>query len=62
LNLKKLKEVESNETYRIEVSIGFAALEDLDASEVDINIVREKFREKIKYSVKENMLLRIEKS
>jgi hypothetical protein len=36
LNLKKLKDVEGKEKYRVEVSNGFAALEDLDA-EVEIN-------------------------
>jgi hypothetical protein len=30
-NLKKLNEVEGKEKYRVEVSNGFAALEDLDA-------------------------------
>jgi hypothetical protein len=35
-NLKKLNEVESKENYLVEVSKGFAALEDLDAK-VDIN-------------------------
>jgi hypothetical protein len=36
LILKKLNEVESKDQYRVEVSNGFAALEDLDA-EVEIN-------------------------
>jgi hypothetical protein len=35
-NLKKLKEVEGKEQYRVEVLNRFAALEDLDA-EVEIN-------------------------
>jgi hypothetical protein len=32
-NLKKINEGESREQYRVEVSNGFAALEDLDAEE-----------------------------
>jgi hypothetical protein len=35
-NLKKLKEVEGKEQYRVEIANRFAALENLDA-EVDIN-------------------------
>jgi hypothetical protein len=35
-DLKKLNEVEGKEKYCIEISDGFAALEDLD-SEVDVN-------------------------
>jgi uncharacterized metal-binding protein YceD (DUF177 family) len=35
-NLKKLKEVESKEQYRVEVSNRFAALKDLDVK-VEIN-------------------------
>jgi hypothetical protein len=42
-NLKKLNDVESKETYRIEVSNRFTALEDLD-TEVEINTIRETIR------------------
>jgi hypothetical protein len=43
LNHKKLNEVEGKEKYRVEVSKGFAALEDVDA-EVEINTVCETIR------------------
>jgi hypothetical protein len=35
-NLKKLNEIEGKERYRVEISNGFAALENLD-TEVDVN-------------------------
>jgi hypothetical protein len=53
-NLNKLNEVESKEQYRVEVSNGFAALEDLDA-EVEINSAWEMIRENIKISAKESL-------
>jgi hypothetical protein len=53
-NLKKLKEVEGKERYRVEVSNKFAALEDLD-SEVEINTIWETIRENIKISAKESL-------
>jgi hypothetical protein len=46
-NLKKLNEVEGKETYCIEVSNRFAALEDLDA-EMEINSAWKSIRENIK--------------
>jgi hypothetical protein len=49
---QKLKEVESKEKYRVEVSNRFAALEQLDV-EVDINSALETIREKVKTSAKE---------
>jgi hypothetical protein len=53
-NLKNLNEEEGKETYRVEVSNRFAALEDLDA-EVEINAIWETIRENIKISVKESL-------
>jgi hypothetical protein len=53
-NLKKLKEVEGKEQFRVEVSIRFAALEELDA-EVEINSAWEMIRENIKMSAKESL-------
>jgi hypothetical protein len=53
-SLKKLKEVESKEKYRVEVSNRFAVLENVDA-EVEINTVWETIRENIKISAKENL-------
>jgi hypothetical protein len=53
-NLKKLKDVESKEQFRVEVSNRFAALEDLDA-EVEINSAWETIRENIKISAKESL-------
>jgi hypothetical protein len=50
-NLKKLNEVEGKEKYRVEVSNGLAALDDLDA-EVEINIIWETIRENITISDK----------
>jgi hypothetical protein len=52
-NLKKLKKVEVKEKYHVEVSDGFAALEDLDA-EVEINNAWEMIRENIKILAKES--------
>jgi hypothetical protein len=52
-NLKKLNEVEDKEQYRVEVSKGFAALEDLDA-EVEINGAWEMIRDNIKISAKDS--------
>jgi hypothetical protein len=53
-NLKKLKEVEVKEQYRVEISNRFAALEDSD-TEVDINRAWETIRESIKISAKESL-------
>jgi hypothetical protein len=53
-NLKRLKEVEVKEQYRVEISYRFAALEELD-TEVDINRVWETIRENIKISSKESL-------
>jgi hypothetical protein len=53
-NLKKLKEVEGKEKYRVEVSNRFAALEHLDA-EVGINTVWESVRKVVRISTKENL-------
>jgi hypothetical protein len=50
-NLKKLNEVEVKEEYRVEVSNGFAALEDLD-TEVENNTAWEMIWENIKISAK----------
>jgi hypothetical protein len=50
LNLKKLKEVEGKDQYRVEVSDRLAAIEDLDAG-VEINSACETIRENIKISV-----------
>jgi hypothetical protein len=59
-NLKKLKEGEDKEQYRVKISSRFAALENLDM-EVDINRAWETIRENIKISAKECLrLLRIE--
>jgi hypothetical protein len=52
--LKKLKEVEGKEQYRVEFSSRFAALEDMDV-EKDINSVWETIRENIKISAKESL-------
>jgi hypothetical protein len=51
-NLKKLKEVEGKEQYRVEISNRYAALEKLD-TEADINRAWE--RENIKISTKESL-------
>jgi hypothetical protein len=51
-DLNKLNEVEGKEKYRVEVSNGFAALEDLDA-EMEINSAQRTIRENIKISKKE---------
>jgi hypothetical protein len=53
-NLKKLKEVESKEQYRVEISNRFVALENLD-TEVDVNTAWGTIRENIKTSAKENL-------
>jgi hypothetical protein len=50
-NLKKLNEVEAKEKYHAEVSLRFAALEDLD-TEVEINSAWETIREDIKFEPK----------
>jgi hypothetical protein len=50
-NLKKLKDVEGKEQFRVEVLNRFAALENLDA-EVEINSAWETIRENIKISAK----------
>jgi hypothetical protein len=55
-NLKKLKEVEVKEQYRVEISNRFAALEELD-SEVDINRAWETIRENTKISAKQSLHL-----
>jgi hypothetical protein len=49
-SLKKLKEVEGKDQYRVEIINRFSALENLDA-EVDIYIALETIRENIKISV-----------
>jgi hypothetical protein len=53
-NLKKSKEVEVKEQYRVEISNRFAALEDLD-TEVDISRAWETIRESIKILAKESL-------
>jgi hypothetical protein len=53
-NLKKLKEAEGKERYRVEVSNRFAALEDL-AAEVEINSAWKTIRENIKLFFKESL-------
>jgi hypothetical protein len=53
-NLKKLKEVEVKEQYRVEISNRFAALEELD-TEVDINRAWETIRENITILAKESL-------
>jgi hypothetical protein len=50
-NLKKLNKVEGKEQFRVEVSNGFAALEDLGA-EMEINSAWETIRENIGSSAK----------
>jgi hypothetical protein len=51
-NLQKLNEIEGKETYRVEVSNRFAALEDLDA-EVEINSAWQMIRKNIKIAGRE---------
>jgi hypothetical protein len=53
-SLKKLKEVDGKEEYRVEISNRFADLGSLD-TEVDINRTREPIREDIKISAKESL-------
>jgi hypothetical protein len=53
-NLKKLKEVEGKEQYRVEISNRFAALEKLD-TELEVNNASETIRENIKISAKESL-------
>jgi hypothetical protein len=53
-NLKKLNDVEGKEQFHVEVSNGFAALEDLD-TEVESNSAWETIREIIKISAKESL-------
>jgi hypothetical protein len=53
-NLKKLNEVEGKESYRVEVSIRFATLKNLEV-EVEINSTWEMIRENIKISAKESL-------
>jgi hypothetical protein len=53
-NLKELNELRGKEQFHVEVSNGFAALEDLD-SEVEINSAWETIRENIKISTKESL-------
>jgi hypothetical protein len=55
-NLKKLKEVECKEEYRVGISKRFAALEDLDA-EVEINSACEIIREYQNFSQSESWML-----
>jgi fructose-1-phosphate kinase PfkB-like protein len=52
-SLKKLKEVEGKEQYQVEISNGFAALENLNIA-VDISTASETVRENIKISAKES--------
>jgi hypothetical protein len=54
LNLKKLKKVENEEQYRVEISNRFVALVNLDA-EVDINRAWETCIENITILVKEDL-------
>jgi hypothetical protein len=59
-NLKKLKEVESKEQYRVEISDKFAALKTL-GTEVDINRAWKTIKRKYQnFSQRESSLLRIE--
>jgi hypothetical protein len=53
-NLNKLKEVKGKEQYRVDISNGFATLENLDV-EVDINRAWETIRENIKFSAKASL-------
>jgi hypothetical protein len=53
-NRKKLNDVEGKEQFRVQLSILFAALEDLDA-EVEINSSWETIRQNIKISAKESL-------
>jgi hypothetical protein len=53
-SLKKVKEVEGKEQYRVEVSNRFATLKDLDAEE-DISSAWETIRENIKMSGKRSL-------
>jgi hypothetical protein len=53
-NLKKLNKVEGKEKYRVEVSNGFAILENLDA-EVEINTIWETIKQNIKISAKDSV-------
>jgi hypothetical protein len=53
-NLKKLKEVEDTEQYRVRFSNKFAALEILD-TEADVNKAWETIREIIKISAEESL-------
>jgi hypothetical protein len=53
-NLKKLKDEEGKEQFRVEVSNGFAALDELD-TEVEINSAWETIRENIKISAEESL-------
>jgi hypothetical protein len=53
-NLKKLNDVEGKEQFCVQVSNGFAALEDLD-TEVEINSAWETIRENIKISARESL-------
>jgi hypothetical protein len=54
LNLKKLKELEGKEEYRIEISNRFAGLDKLDG-ELDINKDWETIIENIRISPKESL-------
>jgi hypothetical protein len=58
INLKKLKEVECKEKYRVEISYRFRALENLDAG-VDTNNVEESNRGNKHFSQGGSSLLRI---
>jgi hypothetical protein len=53
-NLNKINDVECKEQFHVEVSIRFAALEDLD-SKVEINSAWETTRENINISAKESL-------
>ncbi|PNF40917.1 hypothetical protein B7P43_G14992, partial [Cryptotermes secundus] len=53
-NLKRLKEVEGKEQYRVEISNSFEALEKLE-TEVDVNKAWETIREDIEMSAKESL-------
>ena len=53
-NLRKLMELEVKEKYQIEITNGFAALENLNVDE-DVNRVWENIKENIKTSAKESL-------
>jgi hypothetical protein len=54
-NLKKLNEVKHKEQYQVEISNRFAALENLDDDDGDINRDWETIRENINITAKESL-------